>query len=225
MKKILFAIFAHPDDEAFGPSGSLLTEVEMGTEVHLVLLTAGEAGRNPDGVANLAEVRLKEWRAAGELLGASSQKFLGYHDGELNNKHLESIGQQIIDHVLNTIDDQTDEVELMSTDLNGITGHIDHIVAARATSFAYHRLKATDERFTKLRLACVPRELAPTINTDWIFAEPGRASEEIGETIDARQYREKIIAIMKCHYSQRQDCQHHLDNRYDHIGINHFIVE
>ena len=36
MKKIIFGIFAHPDDEAFGPSGTLLLETRSGTELHLI---------------------------------------------------------------------------------------------------------------------------------------------------------------------------------------------
>ncbi len=225
MKKLLFGIFAHPDDEAFGPCGTLLKEVEAGTEVHLVLLTAGEAGHNPDNVTNLAAVRLDEWQAAGRLIGASSQTFLGYHDGELNNKQLETIGHQLIDLIGQAITDDTTTIELMSTDLNGITGHIDHIVAGRAAAFAFYRLKADDKRFTKLRLSCSPLAAIPQPNTDWLFVEPGRSATEIDETVDVRSYRSQIIDIMKAHRSQRQDCQHHLDSKQNDIGINYFLVK
>ena len=34
------------------------------------------------------------------------------------------------------------EVEVITLDPNGLTGHIDHIVAARSASFVYFRLKA-----------------------------------------------------------------------------------
>ena len=44
MKRVIFGIFAHPDDEAFGPSGTLLMETKAGTELHLITLTLGEAG-------------------------------------------------------------------------------------------------------------------------------------------------------------------------------------
>ena len=46
----LMAIFAHPDDEAFGTGGTLAKYAAEGVEVHLVTATLGEAGR----VANLA---------------------------------------------------------------------------------------------------------------------------------------------------------------------------
>ena len=59
MQKILFGIFAHPDDEAFGPVAALLDEVEKGTELHLITLTGGENGTNPDNLDNLGEVRLQ----------------------------------------------------------------------------------------------------------------------------------------------------------------------
>lgn len=44
MRKILLGIFAHPDDEALGPVGTLLREVRDGAELHLITLTAGQAG-------------------------------------------------------------------------------------------------------------------------------------------------------------------------------------
>ena len=184
MKKMLFAIFAHPDDEAFGPSGALLMESRQGTEVQMVLLTSGDDGQNPDNVPDLASVRLDEWRASGKLIGAAGQHFLGYKDGELHNKHLETIGRQLVDLITNTIDDNTTEIEIMTNDTNGITGHIDHIVAARAASFAFYRLKETEPRLTQLRLACVPRERFPAANVAWIYAEPGRMPEEIDQTIE-----------------------------------------
>lgn len=226
MKKIIFGIFAHPDDEAFGPAGTLLQETKNGTELHLITLTSGDAGMNPDNLPNLGEERLKEWRAAGELLGAKTMNFFGYKDGELNNKIMIEAGKRLTAHiqeVLTSADSDT-EVEFMTLDLNGYTGHIDHIVAARAACFAFYELKKADARFTRIRFACLPNKLYPTQNTDWIFMEAGRTSEEITETIDARALREDILKIMRAHYTQRADCDETIKTQGNDLGLNYFIV-
>jgi N-acetyl-1-D-myo-inositol-2-amino-2-deoxy-alpha-D-glucopyranoside deacetylase len=44
-KLILVAIFAHPDDEAFGTGGTLAKYAHEGVDVHLITATLGEAGQ------------------------------------------------------------------------------------------------------------------------------------------------------------------------------------
>jgi LmbE family N-acetylglucosaminyl deacetylase len=227
VKKIIFGIFAHPDDEAFGPSGTLLMETRSGTELHLITLTVGDAGTNPDNHDDLGAVRLQEWQTAGKLMGASSMEFLGYKDGQLNNENLIEVGHKIVEFVKQTIASagSDTEIEFMTSDLNGITGHIDHIVAARAACWAFYRLKADDKRFTRIRLTCVPRQMLPTNNTHWLFMEPGRLADEIGEVIDARHLHDEIIAIMRTHHTQRGDGENHIKQRGDDIGLNSFIIK
>lgn len=227
MKKIIFGIFAHPDDEAFGPSGTLLLETRSGTELHLITLTVGDAGTNPDNHSDLGDVRLKEWRTAGQLMGASSMHFLGYLDGQLNNETMIEAGQKIVELVTKVIKsaDKDTTIEFMTSDLNGISGHIDHIVAARAACWAFYRLKASDKRLTRIRLTCVPRDALPTANTNWLYMEPGRTEEEIGEVIDARHLRDDIIAIMRTHHTQRGDGESHIERRGDGLGMNYFTIK
>ena len=225
MKKIIFGIFAHPDDEAFGPSGTLIKEVRSGTELHLITLTAGDAGMNPDGHDDLGVVRLDEWRAAGDLIGASSMHHLGYKDGALNNASLQSAAEVIEGIVMKTIGTANDiSIEFMSFDLNGISGHIDHIVASRAACLVFYRLKKSDPRFTRIRLFCISDSQLATINTDWLYMEPGRCSEDINETIDASDVHDQIVTIIKTHHTQRSDGEAHLERMGDNIGINHYIV-
>ncbi len=227
MKKIIFGIFAHPDDEAFGPSGALLHEVKSGNDVHLITLTLGDAGTNPDNVPDLASVREQEWRTAGDLIGATSMHFLGYKDGQLNNIAMLEIHDKLInlikDITANTPDDV--QIELMSMDTNGITGHIDHIVAGRAALYAFYKLKESNPRITRLRLACIPKSQLPEPNTHWLYMDAGRDESEIGETSDMRQYHDEIIQIIRTHHSQRNDGENHIANSGDQIGISHFIVK
>lgn len=227
MKKIIFGIFAHPDDEAFGPAGTLLQETRSGTELHLITLTAGDAGTNPDNLKNLGEVRLEEWKKAGELLGAAGMHFLGYKDGQLNNLAMIEAAKRIEEIVAATLENAPAdaEIEFMSLDLNGLTGHIDHIVAARAACLAFYRLKARDERLRRIRLACLPAELYPADNTHWIYMERGRTPQEVDETVDARQLRDDIIEIMRAHHTQRGDCDYNLKTQGDRLGLNGFIVK
>ena len=227
MHKIIIGVFAHPDDEAFGPAGTLLQATQAGAQLHLLLLTAGQAGANPDDASDLGAIRLKEWQQAGELLGATSMQHLGYSDGQLCNSSMIEIGHSLIDKA-RTIAESVPgaaEIEFMSLDLNGYTGHIDHIIAARAACYAFYELKKTDPRFTQVRLACYPQTLLPSVNTDWIYAEAGRTPEEIGDIVDARALRDQIIAIMGCHHSQRADYDYTLRMQGEELGLNYFVVK
>lgn len=227
MKKIIFGIFAHPDDEAFGPSGTLLMETQSGTELHLITLTVGDAGTNPDNHSDLGDVRLSEWQTAGQLMGASSMHFLGYCDGQLNNETMIEAGQKIVELVTEVIKSAEKDtvIEFMTSDLNGISGHIDHIVAARAACWAFYRLKANDKRLTRIRLTCVPHEMLPAANTNWLYMEPGRVKEEIGEVVDARHLHDEIVAIMRTHHTQRGDGEGHIERRGDGLGMNYFTIK
>jgi len=224
MKKIIFAIFAHPDDESFGPSGVLLQESLNGNDVHLISLTRGEGGMNPDNYDNLGEVRLAEWHEAGKIMKVTSQSELGYRDGHLCNEDMIEASQKIMDLVRLTISqNESDEIEFMTNDLNGISGHIDHIVAARAACLAFFRLKNENDRFTRIRLTCVPKMLLPKSNVDWLYMEAGRTDDEIDEVVDARHLRDEIIRIMRCHNTQRSDGESHIKQRGSEIGMHSFI--
>jgi len=226
MKKILFGVFAHPDDEAFGPVATLLKEVSEGTELHLIVLTGGENGTNPDNLPNLGEIRIQEWRAAGELIGATSMHHLGYVDGTLNNlDHLE-VTNKVTDLVKEITAGHDDiEIEFMSLDLNGYTGHIDHIVAARSACLAFYRLREQGLPMKRVRLACLSREENPTVNTHFVFMEPGRTPEEIDETVDGREFTDKIHEVMRLHHTQRADYQTVTTYKGDKLGLNYFIVK
>lgn len=223
MKKLLFGIFAHPDDEAFGPGGTLIKAAHDGVELHLITLTLGQNGTNPDSAPDLGAIRREEWLKSGQMMGVSSQHELGYIDGRLSNIDMLEAAEKIQHIVREAVTDQAVEVEFMGFDLNGLTGHIDHIVATRALCLAFYRLKQNDDRFTRIRLFCLPQKQNPAINTDWIYMEAGRAPEEIDEIIDAREYHDKIIEVMHIHHSQRHDAETQIRALGRDIGINHFI--
>lgn len=228
MKKILFGIFAHPDDEAFGPAGTLLGETKNGTDLHLVSLTAGENGMNPDNHKDLAAVRLEEWRHAGALLGATRLHHLGYTDGMLGNiafleivERIEALVRDVLAHK-----DAQAEVEFMSMDTNGVTGHIDHIVASRAAHYVFYKLKQAGLPLTRLRLSCIPRaQTGDDPNLDFVFMEPGRTSEEIDEVVHTQAYLDEIYAVMRAHHTQRHDGETHIRTLGQEIATNYFIVK
>lgn len=223
MKKVIFGIFAHPDDEAFGPSGYFLQQVKAGAELHLITFTLGQHGTNPDNYDDLGAVREKEWHRGGELMGVTSQHDLGYVDGYLNNLDMINGSQKIADIVDSIIGERDVAVEFVTSDLNGISGHIDHIVAARAASLVFYRHKQDDGRFKTIRYSVISDTLLPRINTDWLFMEPGRTTAEISDIVDTTEYHDDIKAIMRAHHSQRSDGEAHIRQRGDNLGTYAFI--
>jgi LmbE family N-acetylglucosaminyl deacetylase len=74
MPRRLLAVFAHPDDESFGPAGTLAVHAVAGVDVHVAVMTDGAAGTPAAGFPpgdELALVRRRELRAAAKQLGAT----------------------------------------------------------------------------------------------------------------------------------------------------------
>lgn len=226
MKKILFGIFAHPDDEAFGPCGTLVKEVREGTELHLITLTSGEAGQNPDSFPDLGAVRDAEWRKAGSLIGAFGKYNLKLRDSRLNNLTMQLASERITGIVKDIITSHAIPVEadFITFEPNGLTGHIDHIVTARAATFVFHRLKESGLPLKRIRYYCICEDIAPTHSTTWIYADKGYGEHEIDELVDARDLSDTIMEVMHAHSTQRADCEHYLEMQGGLLGLDHFIV-
>lgn len=88
MKKLL-AIFAHPDDESFGPAAGILAKYAAeGVEVYYVCATRGEAGEVSAealaGYPGIAELRTDEMHRAAKAMNFKGVTFLGYRDSGMN---------------------------------------------------------------------------------------------------------------------------------------------
>ena len=216
MKNLLFGIFAHPDDEAFGPAASLYHAAHHDYDVHLILLTDGENGTNPDNEPDLGTLRLQEWKTCGELIGASSQYALHYPDGSLSNNLYHEIAQKILKRITDVIAHHQTPIELtfMTYEKNGITGHLDHIATSFITTYVYLTLRKDpplDVTIGKLKYYCLPHAMIPQSNTDWLFMQCGTKEKACDEIFDYRDLAEQKLKIMKAHYSQRHDMDAILD--------------
>jgi LmbE family N-acetylglucosaminyl deacetylase len=81
----LLFVQAHPDDADFGASGSVALWAREGRRVHYLCCTSGDKGAADPNArpADLARLRETEQREAARRLGVTSTRFLGRHDGEL----------------------------------------------------------------------------------------------------------------------------------------------
>jgi N-acetylglucosamine malate deacetylase 2 len=81
----VLVVFPHPDDEAFGVSGTIATHVNNGTPVTYACLTLGEMGRNMGNPPftnreNLPKIRKQELQEAAKVLGIQDLRMLGFRD-------------------------------------------------------------------------------------------------------------------------------------------------
>lgn len=109
--KRVLVIAAHPDDPEFGCAGTIAKWADQGYEVHYLLLTSGDQGNRDRTVhpSEMAHLRETEQRAAAEVLGVRSVKFLRYPDGLLENnmdlrRRLCGLIRRYRPHIVVTID-------------------------------------------------------------------------------------------------------------------------
>jgi LmbE family N-acetylglucosaminyl deacetylase len=147
-RRVLLAVFAHPDDESFGPGGTLAKYCAEGVEVWLACATDGDAGTVDaaalSSYANTSQLRAAELCCAAETLGLQGVDFYAYRDsgmaGAPDNQHPKSLLQAPIEDVVRkvvaSIRQHRPQVILCDNEYGGY-GHPDHIKLHQATVQAF----------------------------------------------------------------------------------------
>ncbi len=143
----LLAVLAHPDDESFGPGGTLALYAQQGVATYLVCATRGEAGEAPPdlrGYASVGEMREAELHCASRVLGLKEVRFLGYRDsgmaGSPENAHSDSFVKAPLEEVSRKVAWHIRDIRpqvIITSDPSGGYGHPDHIAVHRATVEAF----------------------------------------------------------------------------------------
>jgi LmbE family N-acetylglucosaminyl deacetylase len=145
----LLAALAHPDDESFGPGGTLALYASRGIDVRLICATSGEAGDVlPEHLQNYDQVkqlRLAELECATATLGLADVHLLGYRDsgmpGSPDNRHPSALAAAPLDEVAAKITALIRRIRpqvILTFDPQGGYRHPDHIAVHRATAEAFY---------------------------------------------------------------------------------------
>lgn len=194
--KSVVCIFAHPDDEAFGPSGTIALLAEK-KPVYLICITDGAMGINGTKESRkLSEIRRDELRQSAKILGVKDVSFLDYKDGYLCNALYHEIANKVSE-IINKLDPDM----LMTFEPSGVSGHIDHISVSMITSFVFEKHK----KIKTLMYYCISQENRSLEEPYFIYFPPGYSKSEINETYDVSSVWDKKIASMNSHKSQKHD--------------------
>ena len=200
MGKVLF-LGAHPDDETFLPGATLAKYADLGHEIHVVSATRGEAGVWSDVKPNgksLGEIREIEHRKAANTLGIKMIEYLDYVDGTLANKNIDTLVTK-----LKEIAEKINPDVIITLDLLGISGHIDHIVVSLATTKMFHEMAD----IKKLYYFVLPEKVTNEIFNTSGRKVWGRPENEITTTINVEKWISNKVEAAKCHQTQMRDVE------------------
>lgn len=125
MNQRILVILPHPDDEAFGLSGTLAKRIAEGYQVTYACLTLGEMGRNM-GVppfanrVTLPQIRKAELEESARAIGIQDLRMLGFHD-----KTIEFEDQERLDGIIRVLLEELNP-SLVVTFYPGYSVHPDH---------------------------------------------------------------------------------------------------
>jgi LmbE family N-acetylglucosaminyl deacetylase len=196
MKKTVLCVIAHPDDEAFGPSGTLAI-LSRSYDVHLVCVTDGASDSrfHPLG-ASLAPIRAEELRHSANVLGIKEVHFLNYKDGSLNNNLYHEVAEK-----LQFVVDKIKPSLLITNELRGISGHLDHVAVGMITSFVFRKSPEIDA----IWYTVASKYASDTMQDYFVFFPPGYEKEKVDKVVDIADVFEKKMAAAACHESQGKD--------------------
>ncbi len=186
MREHILVVLPHPDDEAFGASGTIALYTNRGVPVTYACATLGEMGRNMGSppFANretLPHIRKKELEDACEAIGIKDLRLLGFRDKTLEFEDPEFIADSISE-LINEL-----KPTLVITHYPGYAVHPDHDACGAATILAVERL---------------PKHERPKV---YAMAFSKNCREVLGEPdvlFNIEEVSEQKIASLKAHKSQ-----------------------
>lgn len=201
MKKLL-AVFAHPDDEAFGPGGTLAKYASYGVEIHILCVTKGEAGQwgeKGEIKKDIGSIREKELLKSANILGVKKVEFLNFMDGRLCN----AIYHELADKIIKKINGFKPQA-VLTTERRGVSGHLDHIAVSMVTTYSYLHTKVAN----KLYYHCLSNKIRKSegrLDDYFVYFPEGYDEDEITTKIDFTPHWDKKVTAMQAHQSQIQD--------------------
>lgn len=219
MKPVL-CILAHPDDEAFGPAGTI-AQLSSEREVYVICVTDGGAGEIEEGLRlrsgnkSLAEVRKEELGESAKVLGMKEIFFLDYADGSLSN----NLYHEIAEKIQEKIDEIQPEI-LMTFEPRGMTGHLDHIAVSMIASYVFEKSPEVSE----LWQYCLNEEQREAFGSYYIYFPQGYRKEEITQSVDVSDVWDKKLEAIHKHQSQKQDIEAFLRQFENLPKIESFLI-
>ena len=216
----LLTILAHPDDEAFGASGSFAILTDAGAGVTLVCATRGEVGEISDPALatpeNLGAVREQELFTATSHVGVTDVRFLDYRDSGMDGteenqdpRAFVNAGPLAIAARIRAIIDEIRPDAILTFGPDGIYGHPDHLMAGRATTAA---VLTAAWQTPALYYAAMPRELFEEMAAreagpfadmaPEIVAHMGTPSADIDVWVDVKPQIDRKFACLMSHRTQ-----------------------
>ncbi|WLR47828.1 bacillithiol biosynthesis deacetylase BshB2 [Halobacillus litoralis] len=185
-EKQVLVIFPHPDDEAFGVSGTITSYIKQRTPLTYACLTLGEMGRNlgkPTFATreSLPEIRRKELMKAAEAMGIEDLRMMGLRDKTLefeDDREMKDMVRQLIDEL---------QPSLVISFYPGFAVHPDHEATARAVVRALREIDEKDR----------PKFHAVAFAND--------TEEKLGQPDiinDIRSVQKEKLSAMRAHISQ-----------------------
>lgn len=214
MKRVL-CIFAHPDDESFGPGGTI-TLLAKTHDVYLICVTNGDAGGNSvtGSRLSLGKIRQNELRKSSKFLGTKKVFFLNYADASLNNLQYHEIAEKI-----QKVADELKPEILMTFEPLGVSGHLDHVAVSMITSYVFER----SQYVKKIMYYCTSKEQSSKFGGYFIYRPDGYDQKDIDETVDISTVRELKTKSMYMHESQMQDAER-LIRLYGNFTKEYFLI-
>ncbi|HSD83966.1 MAG TPA: PIG-L family deacetylase [Anaerolineae bacterium] len=177
-KRLLMA-FPHPDDESFGPGGTIAKYAREGVDVHYVCATRGEVGTVDAEMLKpyehlpedqrLGALRGQELRQAADILQLTGLHYLGYRDSGMPgtepnrdprafiNADPDQVTGQLV-KILRSIKPQV----VVTFDPFGGYGHPDHIFIHQRVTEAFHAA-GDPARYPEAGAPYQPRKLYWTV--------------------------------------------------------------
>lgn len=188
MESRILVVLPHPDDEAFGLSGTLAKYISQGAQVTYACLTLGEMGRNM-GIppfanrVTLSEIRKNELEISCRAIGIQDLRLLGFHD-----KTIEFEDQALLDDRIGALLDEV-KPTLVVTFYPGYAVHPDHDACGAAVVRAVGKL---------------PEAERPPVHCMAFSRDHEQAIGRPDVTNDVRDFLKHKIASIQAHRSQFQ---------------------
>ncbi|NLS10866.1 PIG-L family deacetylase [Nesterenkonia sp. MY13] len=197
----VLAFAAHPDDIDFGASGTIAAITALGVEVHLCLLTVGDAGgfdlsRSPEETARL---RRQEQEEAAAVVGISSVEVLDERDGfvepsyELVGKIVRQMRSHRPDAVLSFHPERAwDRLQ---------KSHPDHLACGEAVVRACYPAVENPFAYPELEEAGLS---AFKVKHLLLMGSP---AQHVNLRVDITGHQDKKLAALGRHFSQHRDAE------------------